>query len=82
MPQVQRVWDENFEVYGVHKVWRQMRREHSMWRAARSRSATSRRLKPRPTTISPVNHPASAPLIDLLVNRRGPLLRQRGQPIA
>ena len=35
MPQVQRVWDENFEVYGVHEVWRQMRREHSMWRAAR-----------------------------------------------
>ena len=27
MPQVQRVWDENFEVYGVRKVWRQMRRE-------------------------------------------------------
>ena len=27
MPQVQRVWDENFEVYGVRKVWRQLRRE-------------------------------------------------------
>ena len=26
-PEVQRVWDENFEVYGVRKVWRQMRRE-------------------------------------------------------
>ena len=28
MPQVQRVWDENFEVYGVRKVWRQLRREN------------------------------------------------------
>ncbi|NIJ72274.1 transposase InsO family protein [Xanthomonas sp. F4] len=27
MAQVQRVWDENFKVYGVRKVWRQMRRE-------------------------------------------------------
>ena len=27
LPQVQRVWSENFEVYGVRKVWRQMRRE-------------------------------------------------------
>ena len=27
LPQVQRVWDENFEVYGVRKVWRQLRRE-------------------------------------------------------
>ncbi len=27
LPHVQRVWDENFEVYGVRKVWRQMRRE-------------------------------------------------------
>jgi len=25
--QVQRVWSENFEVYGVRKVWRQLRRE-------------------------------------------------------
>lgn len=24
---VQRVWSENFEVYGVRKVWRQLRRE-------------------------------------------------------
>jgi len=27
LPHVQRVWDENFEVYGVRKVWRQTRRE-------------------------------------------------------
>jgi putative transposase len=27
IPQVQRVWRENFEVYGVRKVWRQLRRE-------------------------------------------------------
>ena len=25
--EVQRVWDQNFKVYGVRKVWRQMRRE-------------------------------------------------------
>jgi transposase InsO family protein len=27
IPEVQRVFNENFEVYGVRKVWRQMRRE-------------------------------------------------------
>ena len=27
MAQIQRVWDENFQVYGVRKIWRQMRRE-------------------------------------------------------
>ena len=27
MPEVQRVWDENFRVYGVRKVWHQLRRE-------------------------------------------------------
>ena len=27
MPEIERVWKENFEVYGVKKVWRQMRRE-------------------------------------------------------
>ena len=26
-PHIQRVWDENFQVYGVRKVWRQLRRE-------------------------------------------------------
>jgi putative transposase len=26
-PEIQRVWDENFEVYGVRKVWRQLNRE-------------------------------------------------------
>jgi putative transposase len=25
---IQRVWDENFEVYGARKVWRQLNREH------------------------------------------------------
>lgn len=24
---IQRVWDENFQVYGAHKVWRKLRRE-------------------------------------------------------
>ena len=27
MPEVQRVWEENFQVYGVRKVWHQLRRE-------------------------------------------------------
>ena len=27
MPEIRRVWDENFEVYGVEKVWRQLGRE-------------------------------------------------------
>jgi hypothetical protein len=27
MQQIDRVWTENFEVYGVRKVWRQLRRE-------------------------------------------------------
>lgn len=26
-PEVQRVWDDNFQVYGVRKVWHQLRRE-------------------------------------------------------
>ena len=26
-PEIERVWKENFEVYGVRKVWRQMKRE-------------------------------------------------------
>ena len=24
---IQRIWNENFQVYGVRKVWRQLRRE-------------------------------------------------------
>ena len=27
LPHVQRVWDENLQVYGVKKVWRQLARE-------------------------------------------------------
>lgn len=26
-PRIQRVWDENFGVYGIRKVWRQLHRE-------------------------------------------------------
>jgi hypothetical protein len=29
MPEIRRVFDENFQVYGVRKVWRQLRREGS-----------------------------------------------------
>ena len=27
LPEIQRVFDDNYEVYGVRKVWRQMQRE-------------------------------------------------------
>ena len=27
IPEIRRVWEENFRVYGVRKVWRQLRRE-------------------------------------------------------
>ena len=26
-PEIERVWEQNYKVYGVHKVWHQMRRE-------------------------------------------------------
>ena len=26
-PQIYRVWEQNFRVYGAHKVWKQMNRE-------------------------------------------------------
>jgi putative transposase len=32
-PEIQRVYDENFRVYGAEKVWRQLNREH--WKVAR-----------------------------------------------
>ena len=32
--EVRRVFEENFGVYGVRKVWRQLKREGLMWRAA------------------------------------------------
>ena len=32
-PEIQRVYDENFRVYGAEKVWRQLKREH--WKVAR-----------------------------------------------
>jgi putative transposase len=27
MPRIRRIWDDNFQVYGVRKVWRQLRRD-------------------------------------------------------
>ncbi|OLI96304.1 transposase, partial [Xanthomonas oryzae pv. oryzae] len=38
-PEIRRVWDENFQVYGVRQLWRQMRREES---------AVTRGTPPRP----------------------------------
>jgi hypothetical protein len=29
-PEIRRVWDTNFQVYGVEKVWRQLKRERIM----------------------------------------------------
>ena len=28
VPEIRRVWQENWQVYGVHKLWRQMKREN------------------------------------------------------
>ena len=37
MPQIERVWQANLQVYGADKVWRQIEpRRHRQWRAARS----------------------------------------------
>jgi hypothetical protein len=33
LPEIQRVYDENFQVYGGKKIWRQLNREH--WEVAR-----------------------------------------------
>ena len=47
IPEVQRVWDDNYQVYGVRKVWRQLRRElpgaHRAQRAAELKAALQRR---------------------------------------
>ena len=34
-PEVRRVFEENFRVYGVRKIWRQLKREATMLPAAR-----------------------------------------------
>ena len=61
--QIRRVWDENFRVYGVRKIWRQLRREGS----AVARCTTARLMKQmgiagairgRPVKTT-VNNPAS-----------------------
>jgi transposase InsO family protein len=59
MPEIQRVFDENFHVYGVRKVWRQMRREgHEVARCTVSRLMQNMGLqgvvrgKPVKTTVS------------------------------
>ena len=56
-PEVRRVFDDNFQVYGVRKVWRQLRRENQD--VAR---CTVERLMRRPTMRLPV---ADRPAIDL-----------------
>ena len=64
---IQRVWDENFQVYGIRKVWRQLKREgievarctvaRLMWRLG-LKGAT--RGKPVRTTISDKATPCPA----------------------
>ena len=56
---VQRVWEENFQVYGVRKVWRQLKREgHDLARCTVARLMRGMGLqgairgKPVRTTIS------------------------------
>jgi len=58
LPEIQRVFDENFQVYGVRKVWRQMQREgHQLARGTVARLMRSAGLqgvirgKPMRTTI-------------------------------
>ena len=58
LPEIQRVFDENFQVYGVRKVWRQMQREgHQLARCTVARLMRSAGLqgvisgKPVRTTI-------------------------------
>lgn len=34
-PEITRVWTENRRVYGADKVWAQLRREDTPWRAAK-----------------------------------------------
>ncbi len=36
VPEIRRVYEENFGVYGARKVWRQLGREDHRWLAARS----------------------------------------------
>jgi hypothetical protein len=36
LPEVQRVYDQNLQVYGADKVWRRLRSEGTPWRAASS----------------------------------------------
>jgi len=36
-PEIQRVFKENFCVYGAHKLWKQLKREGELWRGAQSR---------------------------------------------
>jgi len=43
--EIQRVWKENFAVYGANKVWRQLRREKVQ--VARCRVARLMRKRPR-----------------------------------
>lgn len=33
--EIRRIWDENFRVYGVRKIWKQLRRDGCPRRAAR-----------------------------------------------
>jgi hypothetical protein len=59
MPEIERVFEENFRVYGVHKVWRQLKREgHDLARCTVARLMRGMGLqgvirgKPVRTTIS------------------------------
>jgi len=47
IPQIQRVWQANMQVYGADKVWRRLRREGI---ACSNPSGTSRLLRLRQTT--------------------------------
>src|SRR5215207_3452742 len=64
-PQIQRVWDEHYQVYGPRKVWRQLQREQvdsarctveRLMRSLGLRGAVRGRAWTRTTQAAPVDH--------------------------
>ena len=63
MPDVERVWQENFRVYGVRKVWRQLQREEVAERLMRRlglrgaiRGKGAKTTIRAPNAVSPLDH--------------------------
>ena len=56
MPQIQRVWQANLQVYGADKVWRQLKRE-GIQVARCTVERLMKRLPPRAATIPTTRSP-------------------------